>query len=132
MFGHYDLIIPVEAKTLPELSDHIEHIASGPGVSHTISYIASAPDFSNPDRFPVDQLQAVLLINVEPKMKAEVRKNISNECDVADIVFGDVDIIAVFHKNETFWSTLTRIIDQNPGITKTTTLLPVDLSNRVG
>ena len=124
VYGSYDAIVILETESLFGIHDAIVNMTSRGGILYTTTFVAVDPDFSS--RTNIDgPHQACVGICTFPGMQMKTRAElVAQGFDVADVVFGDFDVMALFRPGTSFHRSLIDAVQAIPTIRKTTTMLP--------
>jgi DNA-binding Lrp family transcriptional regulator len=126
-YGHYDLVIPVEANSLQQIHQAVNTIQArgGDSVFSTITSVVVDPVTDNPKRFDGNQVCVGIITQLGRQNDVRNRLEAIPGFDLADVVFGEFDIIALFHPNgQGALGVLRQAIREIEYIQKTTTMLP--------
>ncbi len=126
-YGEYDLLIPLEGNSLAQIQKAVTMIQrrGGEAVFSTITSVVVDPAFDNVNRFRDRQVCMGIITQLGSKLSVRKQLEQLDYFDLADIVFGEFDIIALFHPGETgALNGLRTAIREVQSIQKTTTMLP--------
>jgi uncharacterized protein with GYD domain len=132
VYGHYDVIVPVEHTDLHGIHRAVTVLQAKcrGSLDSTSTFVAAGPAFDNEHRYKNGRQVCVGIVTDLGKQDS-VRKRLESlkDFDLADVVFGEFDVIALFTATqETPSAVLRNAIKEIPEIRKTTTMLPSALT----
>jgi hypothetical protein len=124
VYGDVDIVLPIETESLCDIHHAIININACGGILYTKTLIASQPDFSNAQRFVGPQAFIGICTLAGRQQDTRDRLMQIEGFDVADVVFGEYDIMAAFKAGYSYNQRLYDALRRIDTIRKTTTMLP--------
>ena len=131
LYGHHDALMIVEADSPQAVQEAINVIQAK---THEVVYatITCFAVNAEPGSYFDPGEQICIGVVTQPCQQEKVRNALKDikEFDVVDVVFGEFDVMALFHRDRTIPAILRDVIRDIPFIQKTTTMLPHFLEPR--
>jgi uncharacterized protein with GYD domain len=129
VYGSYDAIVVVESPSVLGIHQAVSALTAGGGVYQTVTMMAVNPEALRGD-IGSEGVGAVLGVYTQPQKQMEAQRALKEMgFIIADVVFGEFDVVALFPRTgSTFYGHLFQVISNISSIRKTTTMLPHHVS----